>query len=60
MKMKNPFNPIINAYYKLSNWGKVLIFVVILLALVIFFKTINEKNRKEGFEQNNEFLFHCL
>jgi hypothetical protein len=54
MKMKNPFNPIINAYYKLSNWGKVLIFVVILLALVIFFKSIN---KKEGFEQTNDFSF---
>jgi SAM-dependent methyltransferase len=55
MKMKNPF---INAYYKLSNWGKILLFVVLLLALVIFFKGLNRK--KEGFEQNKtkdiEFL----
>jgi trans-aconitate methyltransferase len=58
MKIKNPFNPMINAYYKLSNWGKVLIFVVILLALVIFFKSINEKkNQREGFEQNHDFSF---
>ena len=53
--MKNPF---INAYYKLSNWGKILLFVVLLLALVIFFKGLNRK--KEGFEQNKtkdiEFL----
>jgi len=55
MKMKNPFNPIINTYYKLSNWGKVLLFVVILLALVIFFKGLNLK--KEGFEENKDFLF---
>lgn len=53
--MKNPF---INAYYKLSNWGKILLFVILLLALVIFFKGLNIK--KEGFEQNKtrdiEFL----
>lgn len=56
--MKNPLQPIINTYNKLSNWGKVLLFVVILLALVIFFKGLNDKHgKKEGFEQNNDFIF---
>lgn len=66
MKIKNPLNPVINSYYKLSNWGKVLLFIVILLALVIFFKYINQEAQKkegfkngikEGFQQTDEFVF---
>ena len=66
MKIKNPLSPIINSYYKISNWGKVLLFVVILLALVIFFKYINQEASKkegfnnkikEGFQQTDEFVF---
>jgi len=64
MKIKNPFNPIINSYYKLSNWGKVLLFIVILLALVIFFKYVNQEaskkegfHIKEGFHQIEDFKF---
>jgi hypothetical protein len=62
MKIKNPLNPIIHSYYKLSNWGKILLFVVLLLALVIFFKFINhdiskKEGFKEGIHQNNDFVF---
>lgn len=62
MKIKNPLNPIIYSYYKLSNWGKILLFIVLLLALVIFFKFINEhiskkEGFKEGFQQTNDFVF---
>jgi len=40
----------------MSNIGKVLLFVAILLILIIFFKNISHSN-KEGFIQNEKFLF---
>ena len=43
------------SYSKTSIWGKVLIFVTLLLILVLFFRGI--KTSKEGFEQNDQFLF---
>jgi SAM-dependent methyltransferase len=56
MKINNPFKSIINTYNKLTNWGKVLLFLVIFLSLVILFKSIKQ-SKKEGFEQNDSFLF---
>jgi len=43
-----------NTYNNLSNWGKILIFIVLLLFVVVIFKSF--KINKEGFEQNDEFL----
>ena len=54
-----------NCYNKLSNFGKILIFIALLLVLVIFFKSI-EKTREgmdtfsDSYDVNNEvskFLF---
>lgn len=42
-------------YNKTSNWGKILIFVVLLLLLILAFKNIKMPS-KEGFEQNDNFL----
>ena len=52
----NSIKSITNIYNKLSNFGKVLIFVSIFLILIVFFKSINVKN-KEGYQQNDNFLF---
>jgi SAM-dependent methyltransferase len=45
------------AYNKTSLWGKVLIFIVLLLLLVLVFKGIKPNKIVEGFEQNDQFLF---
>lgn len=47
-------------YNKLSNCGKILLFVALLLALIVFFKRINNRAdgiNREGYEQNDQFLF---
>ena len=47
---------ITNIYNKLSNFGKILIFMALLLILIVFFKShINVK--REGFQQTDTFLF---
>ena len=40
----------------MSNFGKILIFVALFLALIVLFKSVNVTN-KEGYEQNDSFLF---
>ena len=45
-----------NTYKKMSNWGKVLIFVVLFLIVYMLFK--NETDKKEGFSiDTTEFTF---
>ena len=47
-----------NIYYKLSNFGKALIFIALLLIAVVFFKSIKIPNfNQEGFESQDKFLF---
>ena len=57
--MKNPMKSITNLYGKLSSFGKILIFISLLLIMIVFFKYINNKNpnKIEGFQQEQEFLF---
>ena len=57
--MKNPMKSITNLYGKLSSFGKILIFISLLLIIIVFFKYINNKNpnKVEGFQQEQEFLF---
>jgi SAM-dependent methyltransferase len=50
------------AYKKTSNWGKVLTFITIFILIVYLFQNVLIKkgynnNGKEGFEQNEQFLF---
>jgi len=47
---------ITNVYNKISNYGKILLFISILLILIMFFKNIFVKKR-EGFIQNEKFVF---
>jgi SAM-dependent methyltransferase len=47
-----------NCYNKLSNFGKILLFIALLLVVVVFFRTI--KSTRESFainQINNKFLF---
>jgi SAM-dependent methyltransferase len=46
---------IIQFYNKLSNYGKILIFITILLVVVVFFKSIMPV--KEGMQNDSKFLF---
>lgn len=56
MKINNSVKSISNIYNKMSNFGKILIFVTLFLILIVLFKSINTTN-KEGYEQNDAFLF---
>ena len=51
---------LLKTYNKLSNFGKILLFVALLLALIVFFKGLNSRAdgvNREGYEQNDQFLF---
>lgn len=50
------FKNITATYSKTSTWGKVLIFTVLLMLLIMSFKGLKSEVR-EGFEQNDQFLF---
>lgn len=50
------FKGIANNYSKSSSWGKVVIFTILLLILIVAFKPFNT-DKYEGFEQNDKFLF---
>ena len=56
MKINSSIKSISNIYNKMSNFGKILIFVTLFLILIVLFKSINTTN-KEGYEQNDSFLF---
>jgi SAM-dependent methyltransferase len=47
---------ITNIYNKLSNFGKILIFMALLLILIVFFKS-HTNLKREGFQQTDNFLF---
>jgi SAM-dependent methyltransferase len=46
---------ITSIYNKMSNFGKILVLIAILLMVIVFFKAITPS--KEGFVQNEKFLF---
>lgn len=56
MKINSSIKSISNIYCKMSNFGKILIFVALFLCLIVLFKSINTTN-KEGYTQNDAFLF---
>lgn len=60
MKILNSIKSLTQVYKKMSNCGKILLFVALLLIIVVFFKSINfpqNKLKVEGFETSNKFLF---
>jgi len=52
--MKSIFSPILKTYSRLSDWGKILLFVLLLLIMVAFFRFI-KFGGKEGFEASKEY-----
>jgi SAM-dependent methyltransferase len=50
------FKGIATSYTKCSSWGKIIIFTVLLMILIMVFKGLKSE-RIEGFEQNEQFLF---
>lgn len=58
MKNIGPLKSITKIYSKLSNFGKILIFIALLLIIVVFFKSIEIPGlNKEGFQSQEKFLF---
>jgi len=59
MKINNSIKSITTFYNKLSIFGKILLFITLLLIVVVFFNSINKHfiNNKEGFQQSDQFLF---
>jgi len=58
MKFPNPLQKFSHIYKKMSNFGKILLFVSILLILIVFFNSIHKNLPvKEGYQQNDQFLF---
>lgn len=51
----NSLKSFVNLYNKLSNFGKILLFITLLLVIIVFFKTINPI--KEGYTDSKEFIF---
>ena len=56
MKINNSIKSISKIYKNMSNFGKILIFIALFLALIVLFKSDNLIN-KEGYQQNDDFLF---
>lgn len=50
------FKGITSSYSKCSSWGKLIIFTILLMLLIIVFKDL-KSSRIEGFEQSDQFLF---
>jgi SAM-dependent methyltransferase len=58
MKNIGPIKSITNIYCKMSNFGKVLVFIALLLIIIVFFKSIEiPKSGIEGFDIQEKFLF---
>ncbi len=56
--MKKGTTSITNCYNKMSNFGKILIFIILLLLLITFFKNISGSPKPiEGFSQTNGYTF---
>lgn len=51
------FKSITKIYDNLSNSGKILIFLTLILILTIFFNSINKLKKIEGFQQNDKFIY---
>jgi SAM-dependent methyltransferase len=58
MKNIGPLKSITNIYSKMSNFGKILIFITLFLITIVFFKSIEvPKFGVEGFQSQEKFLF---
>jgi SAM-dependent methyltransferase len=54
--IKKPISQFSKYYAKCSNWGKLLMFIILFLFLIFAFKGL-KNGLKEGFQQNDSFVF---
>ena len=54
------FKSVTKIYNKLSNFGKIIIFITLLLILTVFFNSANSLKKQEGFQQSDKFLFKTI
>jgi SAM-dependent methyltransferase len=58
MKINKSIKSITNVYNKMSNIGKIMLFIALLLILIVFFKSVNVPHAtRENFEQQESFTF---
>jgi SAM-dependent methyltransferase len=57
MNYNSFIKPITNTYNKMTVFGKILLLITILLSIIVFFRHVMELKPKEGFGQNDSFLF---
>jgi SAM-dependent methyltransferase len=58
MKINQSIKSITNVYNKMSSFGKIMVFIALLLILMIFFKSVNvPHSTRENFEQRESFIF---
>ena len=58
MKINQSIKSITNVYNKMTNFGKILLFIAILLILIVFFKSVTvPHSTRENFEQRESFTF---
>jgi len=57
MKFNNSIKSITYFYNKMSNFGKILLLIALLLAIIVFFRNVMSLKPKEGFQQDDNFLF---
>lgn len=58
MKINKSIKSISNVYNKMSNIGKIMLFIALLLILMVFFKSVNVPHAtRENFEQRESFTF---
>jgi SAM-dependent methyltransferase len=58
MKINQSMKSITNVYNKMSNFGKILLFITLLLILIMFFKSIKVPNGvRESFQQQDTFIY---
>ena len=61
-QIQNSFKSLGRAYSKSSMWCQILLFIALLLILILVFKGLNKKKKKEGFtegvgSESDKFLF---
>ena len=58
MKINKSIKSITNVYNKMTSFGKILLFIALLLILMVFFKSVNVPHAtRENFEQRESFIF---
>ena len=60
MKFSSSIKSITNIYKRMSNFGKILLFIALILILIVFFKSLNLDIQREGYSINDNFYRYLL